>query len=293
MEHEVRRRSSNASHPLLTQAPGPLRAEITPIYDSSGQPVSDYYSANSQISWSADSSFEPAGAQYTRSYFEEYTWSTSHNEWDNHNTYSTGDQPFDSNPPPAVDVASVDMTFSVTAPQITARSGSSVPLPTARPQLQSDTSNLATVHVPTGSSLRALAASAVGTFRTQLASQSSGADRRAAAIERVVVTPQTTTLVLQRLRSTFTEAVGDSGTLRFTQQRGATQVDITFNPARGAITRMETSDNGHLLYRTDYRYDPIPGNAGWVLSEVKTTRFDAGGRASRVTTQSISNVTVR
>lgn len=107
------------------------------------------------------------------------------------------------------------------------------------------------------------------------------------------MTPQTTTLVLQRLRSTFTEAVGDSGTLRFTQQRGATQVDITFNPARGAITRMETSDNGHLLYRTDYRYDPIPGNAGWVLSEVKTTRFDAGGRASRVTTQSISNVTVR
>jgi hypothetical protein len=70
-------------------------------------------------------------------------------------------------------------------------------------------------------------------------------------------------------------------------------VNITFSPARGAITRMETSDNGQLLYRTDYQYDPIPGNAGWVLSEVKTTRFDARGRPSRVTTQAISNVTVR
>jgi hypothetical protein len=282
-----------SDHPLLTQSSGPLRSEITPIYDSTGQPVSDYYSANSQISWSADSSFEPGGARYSKSYFEEYTWSTSHNQWDNHNTYSTGDQPFDSNPPPAVDVASVDMTFSVTSPAITERSGASVPLPSARPQLQSDTSNLATVHVPTAAPPMAIRSSPANTAGILLASPFSASAHRAAAIERLVVTPQTTTLVLQRLRSAFAEAAGDSGTLRFTQQRGVTQVNITFDLARGAITRTETPDNGQLLYRTDNQYDPIPGNGGWVLSEVKTTRFDASGRASRVTTQAISNVTVR
>jgi hypothetical protein len=282
---------------ITTQDASRIRAVVTPIYDSTGQPASTYYSANSQITWTTDSSFEPAGARFTRSYFEEYTWSATYGRWDNHNSYAAGDQPFDSNPPPEIDVANARMTFGVSSPDIRDRSGAQVVPPSSRPPLQSDTSALPPVNLPFGpppatarpsgasAHMQGAVAAPVSTFGP--------VERRAAALERMVVTPQTALRVLERLRAAFTESPGLGGARLFTQTRGAIQVDITFDPAVGGVTKMATSEGGRLVSQTVYRYAPVPLEGAQALVEAVTTQFGPNGSPGRTFTQTYDNVTVR
>jgi hypothetical protein len=292
---------SDRATPTGQRDPGGIRAVVTPIYDENGQPASNYYSANSQITWTTDSSFEPPGAQFTRSYFEEYDWSSTYGTWDNHNSYGAGDLPFDSDPPPEIDVASARMTFGVTAPDIRDRSGAAVQLPSSRPPLQSDTSALAPIQLPysgppPGSAPASSAPRQPALLQAAVAAPNSGfspVERRAAALERMVVTPQITLKVLERLRAAFTQSPGPGGTVLFTQLRGGTEVKVTFDPALGGVTMMATSEGGRLLSQTVYRYAPVPLEGALVLAEAKTTLFRPDGTPGRTFTQTYDNVTVR
>src|SRR5881394_1594056 len=109
-----------------------IQAIVTPVYDENGQPEYNYYSANSSVTWTADSAFEPAGAHFTRNYFEEYTWVSGSHRWDNNNNYSGADLPFGSSEPPEIQVATARMTFAVTQPNIRDVSGATVVLSSTR-----------------------------------------------------------------------------------------------------------------------------------------------------------------
>jgi len=286
-------------HGITDQRKRSIEAVVYPIYDSTGQPQSTYYSANSQITvTTGSSSFEPAGASYTRGYFEEYTWTTPQDRWNNLNTYSTSNTPFGPSVPPDVDVASARSIFGVTSPELHVRSGALLVPDTTRPQLYSDTTGLDPVHLPAGGpppSTIVPHAQSKG-MPGELANSSSTSDVAAwhgAALERMVITPQTTARVLARLRATFSESQGLAGTILFQQTRGGNSVAVTFNPVIGAVTEASNSLDGRLLAKTSYSYEAEPADSLLTLTEVITRVYAPDGSISRTFKQTYSDLTIR
>ena len=281
---------------MVEQAPA-IRATVEPIYDENGQPQSSYYSSNSQMTWTTDSTFEPAGASYTRNYFEEYTWVPSYQTWDNLNSYGNGDLPFGTGVPPEINVASARMAFGgSSAPEIRTSSGALLQPSSTRPPLQSDTISMAPITLPSGGpgSPTASAPNAgAKDLRAFMGATVDGLSRRGAAVERLVANAQTKARVLAQLRSTFSESLGTGGLLQFTKRLGTTEVTAIFNPAVGAVTEMTTSEDTHILSRTTYRYQVAPDVGGFVLEEVNTQLFGPTGAPGRSFKQNYRDITVR
>ncbi|MGH7717330.1 MAG: hypothetical protein ACREON_00605 [Gemmatimonadaceae bacterium] len=251
-----------------------------------------YYSMDTQITRSGayDGVDRPDMAS-DRAYHEEYTWQQSTSNWDVDLSFPTTDLPFGSAAPPEIDVARARMTFGSAEPQVLDRSGALIEVPSNRPQLTSDTAGVTyqEIRFPTGTPSQSLAMASADGLPSDI--QALIRRRRAAALERLVVTPQTTLRVLAQLREAFRERRGQRGTLLFTQARGNTEVEITFDLVLGGITHFITRSGGRKVAETVHRYAPIDGVLA--LSEQTTTLFGRDGRVTNTLTTRHSNITIR
>lgn len=268
-----------------------LLTAVVPIYGDDGEPTVSYYSLDTEISRSGGyAGVDRPDLVSTRAFHGEYSWQQGASAWDIDVTFPTMDLPFGPGPVPEVDVARVRMTFGSTSPQVFNRSGSSVTPPNTRPQLASDgqSGTYQEVTLPEGGPNQSLAASEPAIPND---SEAAARRRRAAAVERLVVTPETRARVLAQLRESFREARGPGGGLLFKQERGGAEVEITFDPVIGAITRTVALSRGRKVAETVSTYSPVEG--ALVLSSETTTMFAPDGSPVGTFTKRHSNITIR
>jgi hypothetical protein len=284
---------------------------VTPIYDSTGTPTITSFSDNTELTTTGGVvGYSGTDAQTTRLYAEEYNWSEPNATWDINLSFASGDLPFGSSYAPVIDVAQAGLMFGVTAPDIRDRVGTRLLISSTRPPLDVDGQSSTPVVLPSSASPDIVAPArhggSPGNMHPPLASSAGVAlalgrpgaavrdsirrARRAAVVERMVITPRGRARLIARLRARFQEAAGPGGVRIFTRHSGPDEVRITFDPMIGGVSQTETLNDGHLRSRSVNRYATVQGVT--VLSEITTTIFDATGAPMGTITERHTNVTV-
>jgi hypothetical protein len=199
-----------------------------------------------------------------QNYSESHVWQGY--DYDGTVTFASPDNVFGSSAPEAIDVARI-----YTAPDgsTTAYDRSGYVVPLGDPEVDQMGASPEASSAPSYS--RAPAA------ESQALSQQARAPRdKREPVDRVFVTPGASQRALARLRAVSVERAGPGGTVVLTRRDAEGEVEETWDPGVGAVTRVRARDGRGNVSQTENRY--TRDGQVLVLTEERTTLHDPHGK---------------